>query len=571
MDLIRLEQELKKNGEIVVDKLQEYAEKAGEKNFFYYGEEDRYVTFSEFNKLTNRIAHSLQSMGVKKGDRISLFLMNPLITSLAMFGIWKVGAIFCPINFNYKGRLLSYQINDTKPRLLITESGREPEINSIKEEIVGIPVFVHEPKKGDHDYVAANAGLTLDRKFRCFRFEELLQGETADLKTDIEYKDTASIIYTSGTTGPAKGVVQSFRWLQNYCFYFIKFQHPDDVIYNDLPLYHVGGAFANVARAAWSGCMVAVWDRFSPNDFWQRIEKIGATSATLLDIMMPWLLIPEETPKDKYNTLKHVHMQPLPEYHHQFAKRFGIDLVTSGYGQTESGAGFVGIIDEFGDEEGTPKELYKGLSKEEFKRRAQDLGLSIISGDAKIKKGYMGNVSVLLEAAILNENDRILGPNEHGQLAFRSRLPFFLFNEYFNKPEATAETYRNQWLHTGDAAYRDTDGIYYFVDRMGGFIRTRGENISSYQIEDIINSHPKVSVCAAFPVPAAEGLEDDCVVYIAVIPGEKLEEKEIREWIKSEMPKFMWPKYIRFVDVMPQTPTYKIEKYKLKKLFLSEP
>ncbi len=423
MDSIRLEQELKKNGEIVVYKLQEWAERAGKKNFFYYGEEDKYLTFEEFNKLTNSIANRLQSMGVKKGDRISLLLMNPLVTSLAMFGIWKAGAIFCPINFNYKGRLLSYQINDTKPKLLITESGLEPEINNIKEKIFELPVIVHEPKEGDHDYVSANTGLNLDKKFSRLRFEDLLKGETSDL---------------------------------------------------------------------------------------------------------------------------------------------------SGYGQTESGAGFVGIIDEFGDEEGTPKELYKGLPKEEFKKRAENLGLSIIPGDAEIEKGYMGNASILLEAVILNENDKILGPYEHGQLAFRSRLPFFLFNEYFNKPEATAETYRNQWLHTGDAAYKDKDGIYYFVDRMGGFIRTRGENISSYQIEDIINSHPKVSVCAAFPVPSDEGLEDDCVVFITVIQGEKLEEPEIREWIKSEMPKFMWPKHFRFIDVMPQTPTYKIEKYKLKKLFLNE-
>ena len=570
MDPEALKRDLESDGEIVVHMLQKWAEARSERTFFYYGEENKHLTFKTFNRLANSVAHKLSSMGVEKGDRISLFLMNPLATTLAMFGIWKIGAVFCPINFNYRGRLLSYQINDTNPKILIIEQARVSLLNQIKSDISELPVIIYRPNEGEHDYDSENASVELDGKFPQSLFEDLLNGETSNPDVKIEYWDTANIIYTSGTTGPAKGVVQSHRWMHNYIYYYLKLIHPDDVVYNDLPLYHVGGAVANVVRAAWGGCMVAVWDKYSPFEFWQRIDTSGATSALLLDIMIPWLLIAEETPEDRCNTLKQIHMQPLPEYHHDFAKRFGIDIVSVGYGQTEAGAGFVGIIDEFGDEEGTPREMYKGLSKEEARKKLRELGVPIMPGDTKIKKGFMGKPSLLFETAVLNENDEELGTGQHGQLALRGKLPYLLFDGYFNKPDATAEAFRNLWFHTGDGGYKAEDGNFYFVDRMGGFIRCRGENISSYQIEDILTGHPKAGVCAAFPIPAEEGEEDDIVVYIVLKAGEELSEEELRTWVKSEMPKFMWPKHIRFIDALPQTPTYKVEKYKLRKMFLAE-
>lgn len=569
MERGELEEDLQRDGEVVLDKLDEWARTKAHKTYFIYGEQGRYLSYGEFDRLTNCIANNLRSLGIGKGDRISLFLMNPLVTTLAMFGMWKIGAVYCPINFNYQGRLLSYQINDTNPKMLITEQTRIPALNAVRADMPDLPLILHSPKEGDHDYDADKA-VQLDGVFRPNPFEGLLEGDDSDPEARIQYSDTANIIYTSGTTGPPKGVVQSHRWMHNYLYYYLKLIHPDDVVYNDLPLYHVGGAFANVVRAAWCGCTVAVWDKFSPSAFWNRIRTSGASSAILLDIMIPWLLIPEESPDDRRNTLKQVHMQPLPEYHYKFARRFGINVVSVGYGQTEAGAGLVGLIDEFGDEEGTPKELIKGYTTEQARAIAQKLGIPVIPGTAAIKKGFMGKPSCLMEAAILDDEDRPCGPGVHGQLAFRGRLPHVLLENYFNKPEATEEVFRNGWLHTGDGAYKDDDGNFYFVDRMGGFIRTRGENISSYQIEDILTSHPKVGVCAAFPIPAEEGEEDDIVVYIVLQPGQELSEQALRPWIETEMPKFMRPKHVRFIDALPQTPTFKVEKYKLRERILRE-
>jgi crotonobetaine/carnitine-CoA ligase len=569
MDLIHLEQEFNRMG-LIVQKFQTWARTTPDKIFLYYGEEDRSLNYRQFNGLANCIAHNLSAMGVSKGDRVSLFLKNPLVTILSMLGLWKIGAVFCPINFLYSGRLLSYQLNDSRPEVLIIENGREPDLNQIKSDIACRHIIVHRPQQTEHDYNPDFAGLALDGQFEQTSFEDLLVGDDSDPDVELDYWDTANIIYTSGTTGPPKGVVQSHRWLQNYCYYGVEMLHPDDVVYCNLPLYHIGGAFSLVGRAAWKGCTVAVWDRFSATDFWHQIQTSGASVTLLLDVMMPWLLGREPSPQDRDNTLRRVHMQPLPEYHHAFAQRFGLDFTNVGYGATETGYVCAAMIDESAAGGGTPPELVKGYSRDELYEIARRLDMPIVPGTAEIKKGYMGQPCRQHEVAILGEHDEELGPGQYGQLALRGRLPYVMLNEYFTKPEATVETLRNFWFHTGDGAYRDEEGNYYFVDRMGGFIRVKGENISSFQVEDVINGHPKVGVSAAFPVPAVEGLEDDIVVYVVPAEGQDLSESELHDWVQREMPKYMRPKHIRLIDALPQTPTHKVEKYKLKEMFLGE-
>ena len=130
--------------------------------------------------------------------------------------------------------------------------------------------------------------------------------------------------------------------------------------------------------------------------------------------------------------------------------------------------------------------------------------------------------------------------------------------------------FANQWFHTGDGAIRREDGTFVFVDRIGGFIRVRGENISSYQVEDIINSHAEVRATAAFPIPSVDGDEDDLVACVELQADAGLDEGALRQWIAGQMPKFMWPRHIRFVDDLPRTPTNKVEKYKLKQAVMNE-
>lgn len=557
---------LRADGEIITARLDHWAATAGGRPFFHYGEDDVTLTYAEFGRRTDAIAGNLAARGVRPGDRISVFCANPLVSALIMFGAWKAGALFCPVNFAYTGRLLAYQLDDTRPRLVVTDPALLPAVNAVADQLAERPaVVVYEAPPGAHDHVATRVESVLDEQ----PWDELIADAEAP-GVVVGFDDPANIIYTSGTTGPAKGVVQPFRWMAQYTFNLRLPLTADDVIYNDLPMYHVGGAIANVARAAWVGCEVAVWDRFSPAAFWDRVRSRGATTAILLDVMIPWLMQAAPTAEDRRNPLNKVHMQPLPLHHHDVARRFGIDFVTAGFGQTESGAPLSVLIEELPEGEGTPADLYTGRSHQEVRDLAGRLDVPFLPGHEVTRKGLMGRPTPFVEATVRGEHDEECAPEEAGQLALRSRLPGLFLREYHGKPEATVAAFRNLWFHTGDVAVRGTDGQFYFVDRMGDRMRVRGENLSSFQVEDMLNQHAGIQFCAVFAVPSTEGDEDDVVAYVVASEGSALSEEAVHAFAAETMPKHMRPRHVRIVDDIPRTLTNKIEKYKLRQMFTAE-
>lgn len=559
---------LEAGGENAVERLDHWASVAGERPFFHYGEDDHTLTFAEFGKCTDYIAGNLAAHGIGKGDRVSVFSLNPLMSALVMFSIWKVGAVYCPINFGYTGRLLSYQLDDTRPHLVLTDPALLSALNDVAGELEQPPIVcVYEPPVGAHDHIEARAEVHA-------RFTEIpwavLTAPANRPAVGIAFDDPANIVYTSGTTGPAKGVVQPHRWMAQYTFGLRRFLTTEDVVYNDLPMYHVGGAVANVVRAMWAGCEVAVWDRFSPHAFWDRIASRGATAGILLDVMIPWLVKAPERPDDRRNTLNKVHMQPLPANHAEAARRFGFDIVTAGFGQTESGGPLKVLIEETAEGGGTPPNLYRGYSRVEIRQRAAEIGMPVLSVDKASAKRLMGLPSPFFEVVVLDERDARCSAGEPGQLAVRPKLPALIMQEYLGKPEKTVAAWRNLWFHTGDAAVQHEDGMFSFLDRLGDRIRVRGENLSSFQVEDVLQQHPSVALAAAFAIASTEGDEDDIVVFVAPEDDVTLEEQELHNFAVESMPKYMRPCHIRVVEEIPRTPTNKIEKYKLRAQILAE-
>ncbi|MFT3778433.1 MAG: AMP-binding protein [Ottowia sp.] len=561
---------LRADGELAVERLDHWARVAGERTFFHYGEDDLTLSYAEFGARSDAIAGNLAALGIAKGDHVSVFSLNPLLCALAMFGIWKAGAVYCPVNFGYTGRLLSYQLNDTAPSLVITDPALLEALNGVAADLAQQPlVCVYQAPAGAHDHGSGPAAAVDGR----------LKGEVpwADLtrpaaRPDVQvaFDDPANIIYTSGTTGPSKGVVQPHRWMAQYTFWGRKFLCQEDVIYNDLPMYHVGGAVFNVVRAAMVGCEVAVWNRFSPGAFWDRIHARGATTAVLLDVMIPWLTKAPESPRDRFNSLNKVHMQPLPESHAAVARRFGLDFVTAGFGQTESGGPLCIFMAQTRQGEGTPPELYKGYSHEEVLGIVEASGIPVATPEQASITRVMGVPSPFFEAAVLDERDQVCAPGQVGQLALRPRLPALIMQEYLGKPEKTVAAWRNLWFHTGDAAVRHANGMFAFVDRLGDRIRVRGENLSSFQVEDVLAQHPAVELVTVFAVAAAEGDEDDIAAFATPAANATLTEQALREFAEQNMPKYMRPRHIRIVSEIPRTATNKIEKYKLRAQLLAE-
>jgi len=558
-------------GDMVLDKLDRCAREMPQKVYLHYGEDGVHMTFAEVRQVSDRIAAGLAAMGLQLGQPVSVLTRNSLISALAMFAIWRAGGVFAPVNFNFRGPLLSYQLNDTAPFVLITDVSFASVLAEVADELSLKRLIVYTPKAGDHDFSEESfAKVTHD--FEVVSFEKLELHEGPIPQVERGPLDVANIIYTSGTTGPSKGVLQPFRWMNHYSYPQRSHTTSEDVLYCDLPLYHVGGAFALVTRALWQGNTVGLWDRFSPTRFWERVAECQASCCILLDVMIPWLMKAEPRATDRINTLNKVHMQPLPASHHDVARRFGFDFVTCGFGQTESGSGFSCMIDEFGIEQGTPPQMWRGLSKAEFRAHCDATQSLVVDGSRPLPKGFMGRANPLLEVAILDEDDNVCAPGTVGQLAFRPRFPGLLLLEYFHKPEATVKVLRNCWFHTGDACRQiaERPDTYSFVDRMGGFFRVRGENVSSFEVEALIASHPSVRAVAAVPMPATVGDEDDIAVFIELVAGESLTEAELRAHAQRAMPKFMQPLYVRFVEALPVTATNKIEKYKLKRQLLLE-
>ncbi|CAN5675333.1 AMP-binding protein [soil metagenome] len=557
-------------GDMVLGRLDDCAARLPHKTYLHYGEDNIRMSFAEVQATSDRIAAGLAAMGLPPGQPVSVLTRNSLLSTLAMYAIWRAGGVFAPVNYNFRGPLLSYQLNDTAPFALITDTSFAGVLSELAGELKIERLVVHTPQRGDHDFSEETAPFA--PRFQVTDFAALREHAGPVPQIERGPFDVANIVYTSGTTGPSKGVMQPFRWMNHYSYPSRAATTEDDVLYCDLPLYHVGGAFAIVTRAVWQGNTVGLWDRFSPTRFWDRIEECGASCCILLDVMIPWLMKAEPRASDSANTLNKVHMQPLPAAHHEVAKRFGFDFVTCGFGQTESGSGFACTIDELGDEMGTPPALWKGQGKAEYRASCEASGRLVVDGRQTLPKGFMGRANPILDVAILDEDDNRVAPGTIGQLAFRPRFPGLLLIEYFRKPEVTLKVHRNCWFHTGDACRQiaEQPDTYAFVDRMGGFFRVRGENVSSFEVEALIALHPGVRGVAAVPMPATVGDEDDIAVFIEVIDGVLVDEPAIRAHAADVMPRFMQPRYVRFVPALPVTATNKIEKYKLKRLLMDE-
>lgn len=534
------------------DVLENRAAKIGSKTFIHYGPEERDVSFGEMDEKANSIGNGLVELGVERGQKVSVLMRHPLETLFAMFGIHKAGGVYSPINFEYKGNALSYQINDTNPEVLILEDQYAGRVNDIKDDIENPPEMVV--------YETGAESEILDDDFNSTTLDDLRIASSGRPDVELDCYDEASIVYTSGTTGNPKGVVLPHRWIfGNYTLLFGQMMNEDDIVHTSLPLYHVGGIYADITAALVAGASVSLWNRFSPHDFWDRIDKYGATRTILLSVMIPWLMKQEPTPEDRENTLKMVHMQPLPDNYDEVANRFGFDIVTAGFGQTESGNPLAGFIHT--NPGGTPEEYLAGMTPNEIIKRAEDLKIPVV--DDVPEDRYMGKPVFFMDAAIIDENDERLPPGETGELAFRPKQSHIILQEYYNKPERTLEATKNLWFHTGDAAYRDEEGNFYFVDRIGDVIRRRGENISSMQIQDVMNAYDEVAQAAIFPVPAEEGGEDE--IGAAIEPADNdFTEDAVFDYLDGRLPEFMHPDHLLVVEELPTTETNKIEKYKLR-------
>ncbi|MGN6769507.1 MAG: AMP-binding protein [Rhizobiaceae bacterium] len=479
------------------------------------------VTFGDIEARSRRVARGLLELGVKAGDRVLLMLGNELEFVETWFAVNMIGAVLVPVNTAYRSEYLAHVINDSGAALIVADEAFLDVIAEIEERTATLIAVVIVTKN--------EASAPWRGRSKAVPFDELRSTTDIFREPSITIRDPAAIMYTSGTTGRSKGVVMPHGHLHlNPVVYIEQLSlGTSDVLYTCLPLFHANALLLGVYGALILGTRVAVARRFSASGWLSDIREAGATVTNVLGAMSDFIFAQEPNEDDADNPLRLATMVPLaPKLHAAFEKRFGTKLVEL-YGSTEVNC-----------------PLYHPL-------------------DSVYRDSSCGTVvSKWFECRLVDpETDMEVLAGAPGELVVRSKVPFTIMSGYHERPQDTVTAWRNLWFHTGDVMRQDDDGFFYFVDRAKDCIRRRGENISSFEVEEAVRSHPAVKEVAVVGVPSPyDSVEQEVKASIVLNRGTDVSEQAIFDHCRSRMPDFALPRFIEFVDALPKTPTENIRK-----------
>jgi carnitine-CoA ligase len=480
-------------------------------SFAFYKNEA--IGLVELESKSNRLSNSLAKMGIKKGDNVAIISHSNLEYLVCEFGIWKAGAICVPINCLLRAHELSYLLSQSQTKLVFVHNNYEKEFLTSQ---------VGSLKRIPH-YLLDKGGNKAENSIHSL----IAEGYDSIPTEEPGYYDPSCIIYTSGTTGAPKGVVY-----ENYGILPLRQETyvqqmmdaivlgPKDTTYLPFALYHILGQ-VHVIGALRNGGKIALADKFSTSQYWNDVKRYGATVLVHQGASIPLLLRQPPSDSDKaHNARVSVGAGvPSEEVWRSFEARFGVKIYEH-YAQTEGAffgagtvptnrAGTIGlqyktarirILDDFGIETelGRPGQLVSCLKSEFARKRPEDL--------------------------------------------------------YYNDvPKSLARFTEDGWFKSGDIVRVDEDGYFHYVGKVETFIRYRGENISPLQIEAVLSTHPLVDECIAVGVPNQELGGDDIKIVVSKKPGPELSPDDLITWCGSELPKFMIPRYIQFVDELKKT------------------
>ncbi len=491
--------------------LEKQAEARRDQLLFRAGDVD--WTFAEAATIAARRAATLANAGIGRGDRVAILCGNRSEFMEIFVGCAWLGAVAVPVNTAARGTQLRHILVDSGARLLVAEPRLLDAVRQLDE---GLPIAaIWLIGEGSREAVSALPA------------EPMPQLAEAAPRERVGPGDTATILYTSGTTGPSKGVCCSHAhlfWWGESTAELLGVQ-AGDVLLTSLPLFHIN-ALNSFYQALLRGATLVIEPRFSASGFSRSLVHHNATVTYLLGAMVPILLASAPQPEDRAHKVRIALAPAVPEaFLEPFRERFGIETV-DGYGSTETNFVIGNALEE-----------------------------QVPGAMGRIRKGFVGRV--------VDEDDNPVPDGVPGELVLRADEPFAFASGYFNLPEKTVETWRNLWFHTGDRVVRDETGLYRFVDRIKDAIRRRGENISAFEVEEALSSHPAVASAAVFPVPS-ELAEDEVMAALVLAPGAVTTPEELLDFCRPRLSYFAIPRFIDFVDELPLTENGKVQKFKLR-------
>lgn len=474
-------------------------------------DESSCATYAELYERSCAVAGGLRALGPGAADRVLIMMENHLQHALGWFGTNLAGGAEVPINTALRGEQLAYVVNHSEARVVVVDGRYVERFRHIEDLLTSVEhVVVH----GDSD-----AEL---RRIPSSPFASLAAA-TPVPPVPLHPWGTSAIMYTSGTTGRPKGVLVSHAqtygrmWPLN-----VGAPRQGDTTLVSLPIYHVIGQCRGLYNTLIAHGTTVLEERFSASSFWDTCRTHGVTYAPLVGAMASYLLAQPPRPDDRDNPVERICIgTTIPEVD-EFAARFDVELATS-YGLTEVG----GIL----------------------------VGPAQPSGCGYVRPDY--------EARLVDEYDREVAPGEPGELVVRGREPWTVMQGYLKNPDATAEKWRNLWLHTGDLMSQRPDGEFVFVGRRTEAIRRRGENISALEVEEGVLSHAAVKEVAVVGIDV-DG-ETELKAVVVPEPGQVLELPRLVEHLAEELAYYMVPRFFQVVDELPRTEsTHRVQKAPLR-------
>lgn len=483
-------------------------------------------SYDRLDRESTALAHGLRAIGVEKGHTVFSMLDNGPLPTVLMFALWKLGAIYVGANTALKGEFLRHQATDASARILFAERDYAPRILALEDSLPNAEyLFVLGGTEG-----LSSKRLKLNNSKAAFAPDE-----TTPLGVDVQPADLAMLVYTGGTTGPSKGCMISHNYAISLTHQIIEMAELEahDVIWTPLPNFHFNLITATILAAMVVGAQAAIYTKFSVSKFWGEIERTGATRANLMGAMLPLLVQAPDNDamlrcveKGQLKTMTGVPMPP--ELGQALAERFGVkSYAGTAFGLTECSL----IVHATASEHLPPNAV--------------------------------GHRNRWFDVRVFDDQDREMPVGEAGEIVVRPRMPHIMFEGYWGREADTFKLWRNGWFHTGDIGKFDENDYMYFVDRKKDYMRRRGENIATYEMDNCFRTHPDVEDVAVHAVPS-ELSEDDVKVTAVLRPGSVLTEEELCRWAIDNVPYYAVPRYYEFRKEIPRSVLGRVLKYELR-------
>lgn len=502
--------------------LAERARTHADKLFVRFREAD--FTYAALDRRVRSLASGIRAHGM--GGVVPTLLPNCADAVALWFAANRAGAVWAPLNTGFRGLGLAHAVNLTGSRDLIVDRSLVDPLLGAAEHLEHLErLFVR-----GHDDEASSTLSRSSRRFTVLPFEAVVCADDgASPHGPSSPADPSLLIYTSGTTGASKACELSHRYVLGQAALLAGAAqlHAGDVIFCPYPVFHWDATIGTVGPALHLGATAVITERFSVSRFWADVRRYGVTVFDFMGATLTFIYNQDAREDDADNPARLGWGVPMPAFQNDFERRFGVRLA-EGYGSTELGV----IVFYDLDDARPPPPGSCGRCLPEFRLRIVD------AAGRSLSPGSVGEIAARPAAA----DDRHL-----------------MMTGYYRMAEANREAFRDGWFHTGDLGRLDEAGNLYFEGRKKDAIRRRGENISAFEIEQVIESHPAVVEAAAYGVPS-EFTEEDVALAVVIRDGHELRAGEVLEYCRGRMARYMIPDHVRFLDALPKTPTEKVSK-----------